>query len=338
MTAGKHIARKILPLCALTAFLFALAGCSFKKPPKIVPLDVDMVLPAVGTSDRDPVELNNIMNMIQERNAMVEDDPEWIKESYKGLMLRRLQNVSSKEYFSYRKFLDKGVAYVIVHPSFFSFFHFPKKLKKNKGKISPLNVVEILLKRKPMNPEFALLQAQERRMRDFIEFKSTEEKLIIIVVPRNYKQYPGYTYRKGRDEYMRYLNEVTNMSRSVVFVESESPNRGQLTPDDALGVMEFLLSVDAKSVYIGGAYIGRCLEDFYKMLTSEFGEEGIYLVPELSDVSPREINSNIARALLRTDGLIDREMATLMMKRDIYKIQEGTPRICNLPDKPASAP
>ncbi len=317
--------------CVICLIMTILSACA-SAPPEIVPLDVDMILPPVGSSALPPDEVDRILAEIQKRNDTVEDKPDWIKRAYSGLMLRKLTNVSREEYKKYEEYLDNGSAYVIVHPGFFSFFHFPRKLKDNTGEfISKYNVVELLLNKKPMDPEFALLQAQERRMRDFIEFKSTQKKLLILVVPTQYWKYSGYTYKNGRDEYMRYLNEVTNLSESVLFVESRSPNRGYLTEDDALTLMEFLGTIDTQSIYIGGAYVGRCLEDFYLLLTEEFGTDGIFIVPELADISPRELNSDMARAILRPDGLIDRNVVTQFMKNDAYRVLEVKPDIINLP-------
>jgi len=291
-----------------------------------------MVLPPVGTTGLSPAEINKVLGEVETRNKKVEDDKLWIDKSYKGLLVRRLTNISEREFPRYSKYLDNGAAYVLVHPAFFSFFHYPRKLRRSDSiETMEFNVVELLLKRKPKTHEFALLQAQERRMRDFVEFKSTQKKLLVMVVPKNYKTYSGYTYRKGRDEYMRFLNETTNLSDSVLFVESRSPNRGYLSEGDAVRLVEFLISVGAKKVYLGGSYIGRCLEDFYTMLTKEYGTEGIYVVPELSDLSPREINGDIANELLKEDGTIDKAVARKQMVDDIYKVQETIPRVETLP-------
>jgi hypothetical protein len=220
-----------------------------------------------------------------------------------------------------------------VHPAYFPFFHYPKRLSDTpkEGFYSKQNIIEKFLALPPPDRRFAVLQAQERRTRDFIEFKSTEEKLIIIIIPKNYHRYSRYTYRKGPDEYMRYLNEITNFSKSVLFVESRSANRGYPSEEDTIRLMEFLLSIGAKKIYIGGGYIGRCLEDFYAEFTEEFGRKGIYLVPELSDISPREISNSLAKRILTPDGRIDIAVATTNMKRDVYNVQEVSSDIINLP-------
>jgi hypothetical protein len=314
-------------------FLSTLAvGCATGTSlSSIARYEATTVMAPVGTTFMDKEEVQRVLAEVEQHNREVEDSPEWVKRAYSGLMVRRLTNVSEGEYLKYREYLDDGVAYVLVHPSFFPFFHYPKKLVDNTSdKLSRKNVVEQLLEEEPASFEYALLQAQERRMRDFIEFKSTQEKLLIIVVPRNYHRYSGYTYKRGRDEYMRYLNEITNLSPSVLFVESRSPNRGYLTEEDAVKLMEFLGTIDAESIYVGGGYVGRCLEDFYALLTEEYGSEGIFVVPEISDISPREINRALASALLQSDGGISVELATNVMKRDVYRVQETVPILKNL--------
>lgn len=282
----------------------------------------------------DPAERGEILRKIEERNRRIEDDPKWIEKSYEGLMVRRLTNVSEKEYDTYKKFLDNGAVYIIVHPAFFPFFHDFRRLsraKEGEGPYSKRNVIEKFLSLTPKDYVLSMLQAQERRTRDFIEFKSTQEKLVILVVPTNYYKYKGYVYRKYADEYMRYLNEISNLSKSVLFVESKSPNRGYVSEDNSIRLMEFLLSIKADEIYLGGGYIGRCLEDFYKYITEDYGSEGIYLIPELSDLSPNELTNAIARELLKPNGEINSIRLTQLLKQDVFKVQEVTPKILNLP-------
>lgn len=321
-----------LKIIAIAIVSLAVLGCASSNSPRIAHLDYSMIMTPSGASDIPPEEIDSILKKTEERNRTVEDNPEWIKRSYENLMIRRLSNISSKEFLQYRKYLDNGAAYILVHPAFFTFFHYTKKKERNNDseELYKLNIIEFLLKLKPSTPQFAVLQAQERRMRDFMEFKSTQKKLLIVVIPDKYWEYSGYTYRNGLDEYKRFLNEATNFSSSVVFVESRSPNRGYLTDDDAVKLMEFLLTIKAEKIYVGGGYVGRCLEDFYSLLTREYGSKGIFVVPELSDISPRELNSSMSNRLLRPDGLIDHDFATRLMLEDKYKVQELIPQIENL--------
>jgi hypothetical protein len=311
--------------------IFLIAGCKTTANKKTVRYDPGAIMAPAGTSSMDPEEVKEMLKQIKERNITTEDDPEWIKRAYSDLLVRRLTTISSREYKDYKKYLDNGAIYIMVHPAYFPFFHYPKKLLENsKGKeYTKQNIVEELLTQKPKDIKFAMLQAQERRTRDFLEFKSTQEKLIIVVVPKNYEKYPGYTYRKEADEYMRYLNEVTNFSKSVLFVESRSPNRGYLTEEDGVSLMEFILNVEAENIYIGGGYVGRCLEDFYALLIEEYGREDIYIVPELTDISPRDISKSLAKAILLPDGTLSRSVANNFLLRGAYNV-EVRPDIKNL--------
>ena len=287
----------------------------------------------VSAAELPPAEVQAILDEIQKRNSTVEDDPKWIRKAYNGLMVRKLNNISEREYKKYAKYLDEDDSvYIIVHPSFFPFFHYNGSLPDldKEGFVPKHNIVDRLLSMSPPDERLAVLQAQERRTRDFIEFMSTREKLVIVVVPRNYNKYRGYLYRKGPDEYTRYLNEITNLSDSIIFAESRSPNLGYLTNEDGIRMMEFLLSIKAKNIYIGGGYIGRCLEDFYVLMTEEFGKEDIYIIPELSDVSPKELGKRMARNLLTPEGGIDAQVATSYLMKDVYRIQEVVPRIKHL--------
>jgi hypothetical protein len=333
-TAGKAISYREIAIICVILLMLTLAGCAKMPAGKVGDIerhDPMKILPPIGATALSDGKVQDIINKIEERNRTVEDDPDWIKRAYSGLMVRKLTNVSRAEYGQFEKYLDNGAVYIMVHPDFFPFFHYPKKIVDNTSpKFSKKNVVEKLLSRKPPDFEFALLQSQERRTRDFLEFKSTQEKLVIVVVPKNYHKYSGYTYKRGRDEYMRFLNEITNLSKSVLFVESRSPNRGYLTENNAVILMEFLLTIKAKELYLGGGYVGRCLEDFYSLLIEEYGGKGTYIIPELSDISPRELNNALAEALLRTDGSIDKELSTNIMLRDVYNIQEVRPAIKNL--------
>lgn len=321
--------RSRLTTLSIAIFLFIiLSGCASTMP-DIASLDYSLIMTPTATSNMTPEEINEILEKIDTRNRTVEDDPEWIKKSYKNLMVRQLSNISPGEYKNYQNYLDNGAAYILVHPAFFTFFHYSKKKSRDNDpeELYKLNIVEHLLRKKPASARFAVMQAQERRLRDFVEFKSTQNKLVILVVPQKYGEYSGYTYRKGADEYMRFLNEITNFSHSVIFVESRSPNRGWLNADDSIKLMELLLSINVDKIYVGGGYIGRCMEDFYSYISKTYGPDGIFVVPELSDISPRELNSRLSTRLLKQDGLIDNEYATTLLLEDTYKIQEMIPII-----------
>ncbi len=314
------------------------SGCIF-RPSKLNfrPIDPETVVAPIVVSDVPAEQRQKILDAVKLRNETVEKDQEWIRRAYSGLMVKRLNNVSPNDYASYGKYLDNGSVYIIVHPAFFPFFHTLKRLTpripnvKTAAQLPKLNVVEKFLAMKPRDEFMAVLQAQERRTRDFLEFKSTQGKLIIVVIPRNYSKYKGYVYRQGPNEYMRYLNEVTNGSDSVLFIESRSPNRGYATEDDGALLMDFLAAIRATNVYITGGYVGRCLDDFYVSLTKAYGSSSIYVIPELSDVSPVDMNNQIAYDLLDGAGGLKAEVQRMILEQDLLGIKQVKPQIKDLP-------
>lgn len=329
-----------IPVLLLVLVLaISVSACSTRRDKlNFIRLDPEIIAVPVSTTARlSSQERQEILDTANRRNMTEEKDPQWIKSSYSGLMVRRLNSVSSKSYADYAQYLENDAAYIVIHPAFFPFFHGLNRLTpviediENASDLPRTNVVEKFLALKPSTEEMVMLQAQERRMRDFIEFKSTQKKLMIIVVPRRYAKYNGYVYKEGPDEYMRYLNEITNMSPSVVFIESRSPNRGYPTEEDGLLLMDFLAAIRAKNLYIAGGYVGRCLEDFYVSLTETYGNEGIFIIPELADISPQELNNAMAYEILDEAGSIDMEAARYFIKEDVFDVQQVHPNLKSLP-------
>ncbi|MBI4824043.1 MAG: hypothetical protein HY805_07435 [Nitrospirae bacterium] len=311
-------------LCVIA--LCFICACATKIP-VVIQKDIEVIRHPLQVSEDE--KSVSILKAIEERNRTIEDDPSWIKNSYTGLNIRSLRTIAEKEYSEYKKYLDNGTVYIIVHPAYYPFFQH-KKFADEDGEFSKGNVVERLLSIPAQNLIFSVLQAQERRMRDFLEYKSTEEKLIIIILPRNYQKYSGYIYKSGPDEYTRYLNEVTNESESVFYLDSRTSTRGYLKEDDTIKLVEFLAAINAKKVLIGGGYVGRCLEDFYVDFSETYGTDSLYMVPELSDISPKELNGHLAVSLLKPDGTIDILTATENLKSNIYGAQDIRPNVMNL--------
>lgn len=312
-------------LCVIT--LSFILGCT--TTPIIQQQNITQVKHPYKASEK--AEVSNILSKIEERNRTLEDSPEWIEKSYEELPIRKLSSISEKGYEYFKRYLDNGAVYIIVHPAYYPFFQYHKLPSDPQKEDYKNNVVERFLSVKHQSLKLAVLQAQERRMRDFLEYKSTEEKLIILILAKNYSNAKGYTYKGELNEYMRYLNEVTNSSRSVIYVDSRSSSRGYPSEEDAIRLVEFLLSIKPEKVLIGGAYIGRCLEDFYTDFIEIYGEKSVYMVPELSDVSPSDLNDKLSSSLLMLDGSINTEVATRNLSLAVYSAQDVRPNILNLP-------
>lgn len=297
---------------------------------------------AIPETPEEILRAKEIWQKFEERNRTIEDDPEWIKDSYKEIKIKSLANIPIEKYVNYKKFLDDGKVYIINHASFYAFFHHPKIIRKDNSMTK--NIMDIFLQEDNTsgespseegrashhNKKVRAMKEFERIGRNFLEFKSTEQKLIILILPGNYKKYSNYRYNDGLDEYARFINEVTNMSESVLYLESKKPNRGQLIDEDLNTLIEFLQKIGTTSILLGGEYVGRCQEDLYKLLLEAVGTTmTLEIVPELSPVSPDDMNTDM-EDLLDSDNKLDIQAATYNILKDTYQKLAFTPKIRNL--------
>ncbi len=288
--------------------------------------------------DTDPIKKAAIINSIEERNRTIEDDPKWIKRSYEVFMIKGLHEIDEKDYPSYRRFLDNGSLYIIVHPAYYTFFQRPPLPISDdvstfetafSSVVTPLpkeNELERLLREKNFSPKTALIKAQEKSLRDFLEYASTTKRLVILVLPGGYKNHAGYKFKALRDEFRRYINEVTNESESVIYIYSSRPNRGVLTERERVRLLRFLSAIKPGRILLGGGYLGRCLEDFWRTL-EPFYSERLYLVPELIAISPSDISFFTAKSILRSDGTVDIKRLTKNIRENNIGNQEIHPRL-----------
>lgn len=269
-----------------------------------------------------------IINSIEERNRTLEDDPGWLKNAYERFLIKSLYEIDEEDYNSYARFLDNGSVYIIVHPAYYTFFQRPLSTFED-DTLSPDNELERLLSEKNLSPKTALIKAQEKALRDFLEYASTTKRLVILILPGGYRKYDGYKFKGHRDELRRYINEVTNESESVIYIYSKKPNRGLLTEKDTARLLKFLSAIKPQNILIGGGYLGRCLEDFWRTL-EPFYSERIYLVPELVAISPSDMGVFQAYGMLRSDGSVDIEKLTENIRNNNIGRQDLQPRLKNI--------
>ncbi len=257
---------------------------------------------------KDPAEIqrfDSVIAGIEERNKTLEDSQEWLREAYAGLNMKRLNDIPAQEFGEYGKFLYRGEAYIVMHPAFFVFFENDRKLssKSDKEAYPKKNIVERFFdKYYAYDFGMTVMKEQERLLRDFVEAVSTEKRLLILIVPKDYRSRVSYGYIGGLDEYARYLNEITNGSESVLYMETKEFEYGYMSDAD-MGVLKgFFGAVGAKRIIIGGSYVGRCLNHFYSSMRGRF--DNVYIAPEIAAVSPGDLDNKWGRNLLNDKGRI----------------------------------
>lgn len=251
-----------------------------------------------------PPYAQDIMQAVDKRNDSVEKDPKWVEKSYEGLHIRKLNDIPYSEYDSYAKYVDNGSVYVIVHPAYYMFFHSKKPLIERNPEDMGLSIGDIFLQETYDKPIIRYMQEQSRNEKNFIEYVSMKGNLVILVLPRNYLQHPSYSYgieSSERDEFARYLNEITNGSDSVLYMESNSPTGGKLLVSDQVMLFSFLSRVRADKILVGGGYVGRCQGEFYNYVTSYATTGNYVIVPEISVFSPEDISDKRAELLLNAE-------------------------------------
>lgn len=312
-------------LLLLAAALFLEGGCASSMSTKISPPFY------AGKGDTALADHTaDIVRTVEERNNSVEKGPEWRERAYTSFLIKELSDIDEKDYARYSQYLDNGAIYIIVHPAYYTFFGgeaFPSSYAPG---VSQPNAMEWFLGDASFSAKSRLIKAQEKLLRDFLEYMSTERKLVLLILPKNYERYSAYRFTNARDEYMRYINEITNESDSVVYLYSRRPNRGALLEDDRRRLLKFLFAVKVKQILVGGGYVGRCLEDLYKEVEQYYSADKIYVVPEITAISPVDVTYSLASDLLLDNGQLDIARLTSGIRANVFGNQAITPNIRNL--------
>jgi len=199
-------------------------------------------------------------------------------------LIKALSEISEQDYINYRQYLDDGDLYIIIHPAYSIFFHDEEPLYVSR------NMVDSFIDETTYTKTSRFIREQERSLRDLLEITSTRKRLILLVLPGNYKDYNGYIFKGKPDLFARYINSVTNSSESVIYLYSEKPNRGRLSETSKSSVIKFFRSVNPERIIIGGGYLGRCNEDFYKDFSGSNFREKMIIAGEISAFSSDDMN------------------------------------------------
>lgn len=304
-------------IMSASAALVLLASCGGGKEVHLYPNPVEL---------KSKAKLKKVRQTLVEvisRNRMVEDSPEWIASSYESLHIKSIADIPRSEYASYDPYARGGRAFIIVHPAFYTFFTADPRIDLGGGDgKSKLNVVERLLeKSSALDSTLKLMQEQENILREFMEVIATEKILMVIVLPGNYKKHLKYDYFGPHDEYTRFINEITNESEAVIYVESRAVDDGKLLAEDMQKLIDLIEAAGVKRVYMGGGYIGRCLEGFYEDFTDGLfmrdldKKVDVFMVPEISAVAPVDLDNKWGQALFLPSGQMDYNMASRNLRQ-----------------------
>lgn len=258
-------------------------------------------------ADEKTTHVKKVFANIDERNRTVKKSEGWLRDAYSGIGIRNVHDIPPAERERYRTYAVNGDVYIIVHPGYFPFFD-KWDIAIPRGDYSQgfpsQNLIERVTADLPREDVVhRVAREQERIERDFIEFMSDEKKLVILVLPRDYRDTVSYGPVPGYDEYARYINELTNRGESIVFVESITHNDGKMREDDLDVLLQFLHAVNAKTIYLGGGFLGKCLDGFFGSLRTVIPFENIYYVPELTAFSPADMVTDRVNLLTKSGKL-----------------------------------
>ncbi len=226
-------------------------------------------------------------------------------------------------------------AYIIVHPSYYLFF------QKKPITIAPSETKNIVTTFTEMNfpaenTILNLMKIYESRESAFLSSAQHDKKLVILITPGKYHQSRTYLYKNAVDEYARYINETTHGADSVFSIESEGTDTGRIAKQDMDALIRYLKQRGVQNILIGGGYVGRCQEEFYRALSKEWPENTIALIPELSAFSPSDISETTARMLLTPDQNLNIMAANYFIKNGGIKKLGNKPNLRTAADQKIS--
>lgn len=299
-----ELAGRILLLCFATLWPNTVL-CADQEHEVQASLDPSSVTLEQPRGIKDPERFKKIFDEIYEKKNTSRKSAERLKEAYHSLKVRKLRDIPPSDYKSFSQYLYNKNVYIIVHPAYYLFFQ--NKVAAPPGEFTggfpALNLVDRFTRDLPpdASPGLKAMVEQGRLLEDFLQYFSTEKRLVILILPRDYLSHLSYGYVPGQDEYARYLNEITNMSESVLYLESSSWETGSLADEDLEMLTSFIRKVGGRNILVGGGYLGKCLDNFYETIRKNFKHRDIFIVVELAALAPLEIDTDI----LNPDGRVN---------------------------------
>lgn len=303
------IAPRRYPRPAIIAFLALCIGCT------------PVLTPAPQIDDREAARVRTVFARIDERNRTEKKSASWLAAAYASVGIRNIHDIPPQEYASYGRYVRNGKVYFIVHPGYFPYFdtwNIPRPPAEYSGGYPAQNTMERVTADLPRGETvYRSARTQEKVLRDFLEFQSMEQGLVVLILPREYLKNVTYGQVGGYDEYARYLNELTNAAGSIVFIESDTHFSGKLRDEDLRVLLPFLRAVGAETLLLGGSFMGRCLDGFHDSLRTTMFSPDLYFVLELTSFSPTDIKADRV-SLLNRAGTLDIERVESYFRKFAY--------------------
>ena len=300
---------RIRPTVLIAALLALSLGCA----------------PAMTASERyrerESAHVRMVFARIDEQNRTEKKTAAWLAASYASVGIRNIRDISPQEYASYGRYVPNGDVYLIVHPGYFPYFDkwdIPRPPADYSGGYPAQNTMERVTADLPKGDViYRSAREQEKVLRDFLEFQSLEQGLVVLILPRDYQKNTTYGQVAGYDEYARYLNELTNGAGNIVYIESDTHYSGKLRDDDLRVLLHFLKAVGARTLHLGGSFMGRCLDGFYGSLRTSMFSQDLSFVLELTAFSPTDMKADKV-SLLTSAGTLSIERVENYFRKFAY--------------------
>lgn len=267
--------------------------------------------------------------------ATLEPEPVISSHPKPALRIKNIHSVNADFIQNLIKTAATDEVYFIVHPSYYLFFH---ENAVQTARNDSLNVVQVFINSVlPQSPPLLqLMREYERSQMEFISSSKMKKRIVILVLPGGYLNSKQYTYQQGTDEYARYLNQFANDSDTLLYLESVTTTSGRLTVYDQRALQNFLKEIGVAKILVGGGYVGRCQEEFYKYLLESWPENKLAIVPELSAFSPSDISESTAKMLLTSEKKLNPWAVKYFLKNGGLKNLSSKVNIRSLSDEEPS--
>ncbi|MBI5633980.1 MAG: hypothetical protein HZA15_10935 [Nitrospirae bacterium] len=278
-------------------------------------------------NDAEKAKVVQLLQDINQEHSKAKTSGEALRDLYSGLKIKKLTDLKPEEYAGYRQYVPSAGemkrVYFIVHPAYYVFFAntMPFVSKEDIQGFPTKNLVERFYETASysgLDMNLEVMQEQERALRDFLEVMSAQKTLVILILPKDANKHFSYGYKDGIDEYVRYLNEITHGSESVLYLESTDYAFGTIDDQDMNTLSAFIKEMNANTLLLGGGFVGRCMNSFFESMEKKFQADTMFVIPEVTAIASVDIIDDDWNPLVKDGKLNFREIALNLKYEDSY--------------------